>query len=91
MKRYIAALGALALIGGIAPADAQNVIPGFLYPRTSALPPTGAATALSADPNAPRWVQLEEYGPSGELRRFWELVYPQDNPANYHGFHTPTD
>jgi hypothetical protein len=91
MKNYIYALGALALVAGVAPAIAQTATYPVRYGQTAALPPA-AVPAQQADPNAPHWMQLEGYNGDGSVSKHWELVRPQDfDVTNYRGFHTSTN
>jgi hypothetical protein len=91
MKKYIYALGALALVAGTAPAIAQTATYPVPYSQTAALP-RAAAPAQQADPNAPHWMQREGYNGNGSVSEHWELVRPQDfDVTNYRGFHTSTN
>lgn len=92
MNRYIFLITLVVLLAVTTGMRAQNLVPSFIYPQTSALPPGEVAAAPSADPNGRRWMLLEGYGGNGHLYRQWQLVNPEDLSAkSYHGFHTATD
>jgi hypothetical protein len=92
MSRNIYLITLVVLLTGATGARAQNLVPSFIYPQTSALPPGDVAAAPSSDPNGRHWMLLEGYGGNGQLYRQWQLVNPEDLSAKgYRGFHTATD
>jgi hypothetical protein len=92
MNRYIFPIALVVLLAVTSVTRSQNLVPSFIYPQTSALPPGNIAAAPSSDPNGRRWMLLEGYGGNGRLYQQWQLVNPEDLSAKgYRGFHTATD